>query len=104
MLFDTRVRRRFHQSANSYELEGDPRGTDARSSSAFNHRRRGSGKVDRGSSVRLVEAPVSYGGRFGASGGEDSLSKCVRERERERRFARRRATRGTDRRNRVEKG
>lgn len=31
--------------------------------------------------MRLVEAPVSYGGRFGASGGEDSLSKCERERE-----------------------
>lgn len=32
MLFDTRERWRFHQSANSYKLERDPHSTDARSS------------------------------------------------------------------------
>lgn len=80
MLFDTRVRRRFHQSANSCELEGDPRGTDARSSPAFNHRRRGPRK---GACRRGWWKPVSYGGRFGASGREDSLSKGEREVPRE---------------------
>jgi len=80
MLFDTRVRRRFHQSANSCELEGNPRGTDARSSPAFNHRRRGPGK---GGRWRGWWKPVSYGGRFGASGREDSLNKGEREVPRE---------------------
>lgn len=54
MLFDTRVRRRFHQSANSCELEGDPLGTDARSSPTEE------GGLGRGSSARLVEAGLLW--------------------------------------------
>lgn len=85
MLFDTRVRRRFHQSVNSCELEGDLRGTDARSLHPPSTTVEGGPrKGDRGSSARLVEAPVSYGREIRCVGkGGFSKQGCERERERE---------------------
>ncbi|KYN18168.1 hypothetical protein ALC57_09513 [Trachymyrmex cornetzi] len=67
---------RFHQSANSYELERDPRGTDACSSPTFSHCER-EGEEDRRRAG--WRKPVSPGGRFGVSGREDFLGKGERE-------------------------
>lgn len=91
MLFDTRERRRFHQSTNSYELERNPRGTDARSSPSATVEEKGRriGGVEDGGSRSLLEGDsVCREGRI--------FWARVREKARGRR-----ATRGRDRRTRT---
>ncbi|TGZ47388.1 hypothetical protein DBV15_00013 [Temnothorax longispinosus] len=87
---------RFHQSANSYKLERDPRGTDARSSPTFSHCRR-EGEEDQ---RRGWRKPVSPGGRFGVSGREDFLGNGEREDSRKTSYERQRQKDAS----RVEKG